>query len=457
MELGRVLASEVTSLKVPVMGGSVSGASGSYTLCAGVGQLDLSEKQLGPADLDVLAATLMYGRTLLAGVTAVDLSQNELLWSAGCGRLAELVAGLEQTGVWELDLSGTGLGAAGTVALAEVLRSPSAPSPGSRISASRSTGGQLRLLTVSVTGGPPGPGPGEPKIFTLSVDNDEVDLSEKQLGPADAQLLAAAMLSTQLMRSVRCLNVLRNPGLGLEGMQTLVSAVEQNSSVVSLIGVVEGQREVDLSFAELDASDVRLIVAEMELGRVLASEVTSLKVPVMGGSVSGASGSYTLSVDSDQLDLSERQLGPADAQLLAAAMLSTQLMRSVRCLNVLRNPGLKSMGMQTLVSAVEHTPSVVSLIGVVEGQREVDLSDAELDASDVRLMVADMELGRVLASEVTLVTMLVCGCSSSERSTVRTLSAEADADADNKLSVSMLRLIAATAVSPVNRAISLRW
>eukprot|EP01050_Picozoa_sp_SAG11_P037791 SAG11_NODE_15083_length_589_cov_24.055102_1_plen_195_part_11 len=195
----------------------------------------------------------------------------------------------------------------------------------------------------------------------------------------------------------------------------------------------------------------------MKLGRVLASEVTSLKVPVMGGSISGASGSYTLSVDSDQLDLSEKQLGPADAQLLATAMLSTQLMRSVRCLNVLRNPGLKSMGMQTLVSAVEQTPSVVSSIGVVEGQREVDLSDAELDASDVRLMVADMELGRVLASEVTLVTMLVCGSSSSERSTVRTLFAEVDADADNKLSVSMLRLIAATAVSPVNRAISLRW
>ena len=69
----------------------------------------------------------------------------------------------------------------------------------------------------------------------------------------------------------------------------------------------------------------------MALGRVLASEVTTLKVPVLGGLIAGAPRSYMLSAGVELLDLSGKGLEVADIQLVVAAMLSTQLMYEGSC------------------------------------------------------------------------------------------------------------------------------
>eukprot|EP01050_Picozoa_sp_SAG11_P016746 SAG11_NODE_2324_length_3522_cov_8.494888_1_plen_1006_part_10 len=340
--------------------------------------LKLSAKELGTMDAEVLAAEFRLERESVQ-LTELDVSWNSLFadgkggntnqaalgdgnnattassgGDAG-GQSQQLVDALHMLKPLErLDLSETGMMANHVVALTAIFDMPNAL-------------GCLKSLTLCSTGSK------KATTYTLALGLVKIDLVGKGIGPADAQLLAATMLSTQLMQSVRCLNVLRNPELGLDGMQTLVSAVEQTSSVVSLIGVAEGQREVDLSGAELDASDVRLIVAEMKLGRVLASEVTSLKVPVMGGSISGASGSYTLCAGVGQLDLSGKQLGPADVDVLVAALMyGRTLLAGVTAVDLSQNELLWSAGcgrLAELVAGLEQT-----------GMWELDLSGTGLGA-----------------------------------------------------------------------------
>ena len=63
------------------------------------------------------------------------------------------------------------------------------------------------------------------------------------------------------------MNVLGNPEMGVEGVRALVGAVEQTPSVVSLVGVLEGQRHVDLSGKGLGPLDAEVLAAEFRLGR----------------------------------------------------------------------------------------------------------------------------------------------------------------------------------------------
>ena len=106
------------------------------------------------------------------------------------------------------------------------------------------------------------------QTYTLNAGEDKIELSDKNLGPTDINLIYA-WLASDAGAAVTSINCLAN-NFGEEGLAMLLEAIK-GTSVRSLSGLVEGQTVADFSGQNLKPIDMKILAAEFEFRGVIAA------------------------------------------------------------------------------------------------------------------------------------------------------------------------------------------
>ena len=77
---------------------------------------------------------------------------------------------------------------------------------------------------------------GGPKTYTLTVDEDKIDLSKKNLGSADVALVATWLQRPEVMAALARLNLKDNREIGASGADPLMESIctTRNTCIVSI-------------------------------------------------------------------------------------------------------------------------------------------------------------------------------------------------------------------------------
>eukprot|EP01043_Picozoa_sp_COSAG02_P048149 COSAG02_NODE_4698_length_5082_cov_4.415412_2_plen_1410_part_00 len=284
--------------------------TGVVSLCdtlktSSVTELSLAKCQLGPGSLGKLAE---YVREAEAAVNCLTLDMNGIfgeLYSDGDVKEADKFAGdcdaflaaLKGSNIVTLSLQKTGIGPVTLQKLATSL--PAA----------------LNLLTVTSTGDQY-----DPQTYTLTAGEEKIDMSNKKLGPADIQLLSA-WLATPAAAAVARLILDENPLT----CGTRSSDFDKDiTGVVNLCDTLKTSSVTELSLAKCRLGPDSLGKLA-EYVRDAEAAINSVTVDSTGYTTdwrgdwrNGGPKTYTLTAGEEHLELSSKNLGPADVTLVAA-------------------------------------------------------------------------------------------------------------------------------------------
>ena len=143
----------------------------------------------------------------------------------------------------------------------------------------------------------------------------ELGLAKCRLGPGSLGKLAEYVRDAEA--ALTSINCLANK-FGDDELATLLTAIE-GTSVRSLCGLTEGQTTADFSGQNLGLIDMKIMAAEYGFQGFIAV-LNSVTVDSTGDPNydNGGPKPYTLTVGEDQMELSSKNLGPADVALVAA-------------------------------------------------------------------------------------------------------------------------------------------
>ena len=162
-----------------------------------------------------------------------------------------------------LELSGCGLGPRHAADLAELFRGAMAG---------------VNRLTVDSTGDPR-----NPKSYTLTVGEETIDLSSKNLGPADVNFLAVWLQRPEVNAALTVAKIIGNP-IGPDGAKLMIEAFDANPQLQSLCGITPGSTSADLSSSNMGPNDCLILAHELHAGRAGAAlnSLTLDKNPIFG-------------------------------------------------------------------------------------------------------------------------------------------------------------------------------
>eukprot|EP01043_Picozoa_sp_COSAG02_P024776 COSAG02_NODE_1367_length_13033_cov_31.905900_5_plen_1427_part_01 len=235
------------------------------TLCGleeGVEHIDWSKSGKRPIEVALLAANLKASRAAAAlnsvtidstGVPAEYDYYNDLVDGTG-PKTYTLTASEEK-----IDVSSKNLGPADVALLSIWLQ---------RLEVSAALNSVTLDSTGVMTDKYGHSGKGTQKAYTLTVGEEKIDLSKKNLGSADVALVATWLQRPEVSAVLTSINCLMNP-IGEDGLATLVSAVK-DSSVRSICGLIEGQTTADFSGMGLGPFDCKIMNAEFDFGGAMA-------------------------------------------------------------------------------------------------------------------------------------------------------------------------------------------
>jgi hypothetical protein len=253
-----------------------------------------------------------------------------------------------------------------------------------------------------------------------NADVTELNFEGHEVGPEEATLVAAAMLTMTAVTSINCLS---NP-LG-EGVRELIQVFEQTPRIRTLCGLEEGVEQIDWSDSGKGPADAVLLASDLKAGRAGAAVTW---VSVLSNPIGDGAGALVEAFEQNDriqtllgleegieaLDLRHRKLDPGQAKLLAAEIRHGRFTATVTSINCLSNP--LGEGVHELIQVFEQTPRIRTLCGLAEGVEKVDWIDlrqlpdfGELPVgkgpADILLLAADLKAGRAGAA----VTSLLCG------------------------------------------------
>ena len=269
------------------------------------------------------------------------------------------------------------------------------------------------------------------QVYTLDSSDESLDLSSRNLGPEDAQLLSAWVRRRPVRSVLACLSIsnldfgqIYQPNAQLFQVQKkpcvwyrnsqklddtnkhrvltgrLVVAIHETEEWVqvadcrwlpksSLTPVDTSQpcpwevfcaairssnlRELDLSRCSLSGPHLSSLALSLFDPTSNTCNLHMMKITIDSAHTWDIKkqSTYTLDTNDSALDLSSKNLGEEDIALVSAWIQLPQS-KGLRVLNVLKNP-IGEAGLSTLVDAVRGLP-IGSICGLTEGQKSVDLS-----------------------------------------------------------------------------------
>jgi hypothetical protein len=313
-----------------------------------------------------------------------DIDADQSGWSALCDALP--AAPLE-----ELIVADIGMGVTGVTSLTKAISSMAA----------------IKSLTVSSTGNMR-----DQKSYTLTVGEPAIDLSSKNLGPADVNLLTVWMRRPEVSAALASLTLRGNALTGASQNFGKLGDPWENidsdmTGFAALCAVLGKLTKVDLSDCHLGpASTAELAKVFSDAKAVLAS------LTVDGNDLFGTK-RYKQEYKHKYLDMkgwmalcktlkssntlvsfsaADIDMNPEAVAMLADAIKAMAVVTSINCLaNKFGDEGLA-----TLLKAIEGT-SVRSLCGLTEGQTTADFSGQNLGPIDCKIMSAEFEFRGFIA------------------------------------------------------------
>jgi hypothetical protein len=249
-----------------------------YTLTVGEAAIDLSSKNFGPADVTLLTVW-MKRPEVMAALASVNCSGNGLTgavkkngqWNKVNSDLSGFVSLCTVLGkVTEVNLSDCGLGPASMPELVKMFSDPSATLKKVVLSHNFIFGSKdLRMYDRT-------------QIHDIDADQsgwtalcdalpaspvEELDVANVGMGVAGVTSLAKAISAGAALAKV---NVLSNP-IGADGVDALIEVYEQNTNLRTLLGIEEGVTELNLSEKNVDPGQAKILAAELNASRAAAA------------------------------------------------------------------------------------------------------------------------------------------------------------------------------------------
>ena len=224
------------------------------------------------------------------------------------------------------------------------------------------------------------------KTYTLTAGEEKIDLSQKNLGSADAALLTSWLQRPEVAAAVDNIDL---SGCGLAGAtktkyigdgkctwENIDSSMDGFIALCAVIGKVHTIRLADCGLGPRSTAELSKVFTNAD-ATIARLTIDSTGVPnKIGGSriEREASGprTYTLTVGKEEIDLSKKNLGSADVALVATWLQRPEVSAVLTSINCLAN-GFGEDDLATLLTAIEGT-SVRSLCGLSEGQTAADFS-----------------------------------------------------------------------------------
>jgi hypothetical protein len=300
---------------------------------------EFSGQNLGPIDCKIMAAEFAF-QGFIAGVKVINLSGCPLTgaiyedgeWYDIDSDMAGFVALCGVLGkLHEVNLSNCGLGPSSAGELAKAVSSAEAA---------------VNSITVDSTGDMPNQygdtQSGGPKPYTLTVGEETIDLSSKNLGSADVNLLVAWMHRPEVSAVIEALAIGANP-IGTEGGNILIEAIQSST------------------------------LKTIDIGKPL---------PLQG------------KYESDTADLADSGMGPGQVAILAW-WLTTDAAAAITSANLLHNP--LGEGIHEIIEVFEQKEQLRTLCGFEEGIKEIDWKDSKKGPTEILLLAADLRACRAIA------------------------------------------------------------
>ena len=213
--------------------------------------------------------------------------------------------------------------------------------------------------------------------------NNFCGLNNRGEGTYDATGIQAIATALNVNASMKTMNVLFN-SIGDEGYEMLMKLAEEKG-MLTLVGFDEGQTEADLSNKDLGPIDAKLIARELTTGFV-SSSMTSLSLAdnkmTRGKLKAGQNPGYDSSYETDMTGIK----AIADALSVSSSM---------NKLNVLSN-FIGREGAQALVDAAPQ--QLQTFCGFEEGQTEANLSGQGSGPGVAVLLAWELTTGYVSSS-----------------------------------------------------------
>eukprot|EP01047_Picozoa_sp_COSAG01_P024917 COSAG01_NODE_1555_length_9928_cov_20.399837_10_plen_449_part_00 len=164
---------------------------------------------------------------------------------------------------------------------------------------------------------------GDAEVYTVTMGEETIDLSQKNLGPVDVTVLTAWIQRPEASATVNLVNVIGN-AIGESGAQTLIKAFDANPKLQSLLGIEPpGFTSADLSNKNMMPHDCIILAHEMKASRAavavtdvnmsgnpLTGKMDDCDDPVDGKDISGVSVLFPAMTRIITLNVSNCGLGP---------------------------------------------------------------------------------------------------------------------------------------------------
>eukprot|EP01048_Picozoa_sp_COSAG05_P014033 COSAG05_NODE_1553_length_4572_cov_80.241672_2_plen_547_part_00 len=232
--------------------------------------IDFSGCGLGPGSMDHVAE---YLRDAIAAVAHISISRNIITGSTGVAYDLDLsgiiafgkVAAVSKT-LTSIDLSNCGIAAAG---IAEVTKFISAEAA-------------VNSLTVDSTGDMQSWN-GGPKTYTLTAGDVSIDLSAKNLGPADIALLTAWLQRPEVSAAVKKINLSGCPLTGAKKIGGAWYEIDSDmTGFIALCGVLGKLHEINMSECGLGAASAGEFAKAVSDAEAALAEVVLDGCPLTG-------------------------------------------------------------------------------------------------------------------------------------------------------------------------------
>lgn len=224
----------------------------------------------------------------------------------------------------------------------------------------------------------------------------------------------AAALSQRIGdSSLTAISILGNP-IGTAGAQALIDSFADAPQILTLMGIEANTVELDLSNKGIDSGQAEVLAAELAGGRnavhiqcltTASTGSPALKSVNMGSGVvilqpkadverSGPR-AFVLNSTDIYLDLSKKNLGPADIHILRSWLQKDNVVATQ--LNLCGNP--LASGVDDLIEILQENSERIQTVCGFENQAcEINWADSQKSVTDIRLLTIELTFGRAVAT-----------------------------------------------------------
>ena len=325
--------------------------------------VDWSKQELNAADCELITVELELPGGFLSEVSMVNLANNPDIAQG----ISSVLTALKDKPVTSLNLSGCKLPGTINSQIADMV----AQASGTAFSKN------IVSLTLDSSGSD------RAQVFHLNANDTVLDVSKRNLGPDDANLVGAWLEKSSVKERLQTVKMHSNPSIGTGNRRGVLHLVDSMQ---------------DIPLTALDATGCGIENAAAEFSKLLfagsskfSESISSITIDCAGGA-----GAYTLDSESEVIDLNKKSLGVADVKLIAGWMKKKKVRATAKSLLMSQNPGIIGEHGKTDISGFRDLCSNINFL------LQWDLSECNTDTELTLLLAREIEWSKCGLTELSI-------------------------------------------------------